>query len=182
VPPPTLIIISGPSGTGKTTLAHEIARRVPCIAICRDEIKEGMVHTVGSFEPRWGDELTQRTFPVFFEVLGMLLRAGVTVVAEAAFQHHVWAPQLEPLLEIAACRVVRCRADTDVATKRVAGRVRTAHADRAFLDDLASGRAFYQEFRHIELDIPTIDVDTTSGYSPPLDEIVAFATDRERPI
>jgi adenylate kinase family enzyme len=46
---PTLIIVSGPPGSGKTTLAHEIARAVGCPAICRDEIKEGMVHaTPGS--------------------------------------------------------------------------------------------------------------------------------------
>jgi adenylate kinase family enzyme len=38
---PTLIIVSGPPGSGKTTLAHEIARAVGCPAICRDEIKEG---------------------------------------------------------------------------------------------------------------------------------------------
>jgi predicted kinase len=40
---PTLVVVSGP-GSGKTTLAHEIARAVGCLAICRDEIKEGMVH------------------------------------------------------------------------------------------------------------------------------------------
>ncbi len=39
---PTLVVISGPSGAGKTTLAHLLARRIGCPAICRDEIKEGM--------------------------------------------------------------------------------------------------------------------------------------------
>jgi hypothetical protein len=29
--------------SGKTTLAKAIARALPCLAICRDEIKEGMV-------------------------------------------------------------------------------------------------------------------------------------------
>ena len=39
---PTLIVVSGPPGAGKTTLAHEIARAAGCPAVCRDEIKEGM--------------------------------------------------------------------------------------------------------------------------------------------
>jgi adenylate kinase family enzyme len=43
-PLPTLIVVSGPAGSGKTTLAHAIASAVGCPAICRDEIKEGMVH------------------------------------------------------------------------------------------------------------------------------------------
>src|SRR5262249_38327197 len=76
----------GPMGSGKTTLAHRLARSVGCPAICRDEIKEGMVHTTSGFVARPGDELTMRTLPVFFSVLELLLRAGVTTVAEAAFQ------------------------------------------------------------------------------------------------
>jgi adenylate kinase family enzyme len=40
---PALIVVSGPMGSGKTTLAHRIAQAVGCPAICRDEIKEGMM-------------------------------------------------------------------------------------------------------------------------------------------
>ncbi len=50
-PFPALVIVSGPPGSGKTTLAHEIARAVGCPAICRDEIKEGMAHATPGFVP-----------------------------------------------------------------------------------------------------------------------------------
>ena len=79
---PTLIVVSGPAGSGKTTLAHAIASAVGCPAVCRDEIKERMVHARGGHEAGFvaapGDELTARTLPVFFGVLEVLLRAGVT--------------------------------------------------------------------------------------------------------
>jgi predicted kinase len=38
---PTLIIVSGRGGSGKTTLAHQLAATLGCPALCRDEIKKG---------------------------------------------------------------------------------------------------------------------------------------------
>ncbi len=171
MPHPILVIVSGPSATGKTTLAHELGRQIPCITISRDEIKEGMMVGVEDFEPAFGDELTQRTFPLFFDVLELLLRNGVTVVAEAAFQDKVWRSKLGPLLDLADPRVVQCRTSLDIQKERVRGRSRTAHADAAWL------AAPSHEFDRLTLE-PSIDVDTSDGYSPSLEEIVAFVSRR----
>ena len=73
---PTLAVVSGPLGAGKTTLAHRLAQAVGCPAICRDEIKDGLVQASPGFVAAPGDELTRRTLPVFFGVLELLLRAG----------------------------------------------------------------------------------------------------------
>ncbi len=48
---PTLVVVSGPAGSGKTTLAHRLATAVACPAIIRDEIKEGMAHTARNYRP-----------------------------------------------------------------------------------------------------------------------------------
>src|SRR5690349_2024644 len=84
---PSLVVVSGPAGAGKTTLAHKLAMGIGCPAVSRDEIKEGMVHAVGAaFAAAPGDQLTKQATSVFFATLGLLVEARVTVVAEAAFQ------------------------------------------------------------------------------------------------
>jgi predicted kinase len=175
---PTLVVVSGPAGSGKTTLAHTIARAVGCPAICRDEIKEGMVHTTPGFVAGPGDELTARTLPVFFAVLELLLTADVTTVAEAAFQDKVWRPRLEPLRPLAQIRIVQCVTSADVALERQLRRRQDnplclAHGDPG-PGDVAEHAERWAAFDRVRIDAPSIEVDTSDGYRPGLEEIVAF--------
>jgi predicted kinase len=166
---PTLIVVSGAPGSGKTTLAHEVARAVGCPAICRDEIREGMAHA-GNADPT-----LRRTYDAFFDTLGVLLRAGVTVVAEAAFQDRVWRPILSPLAGHAGIRIIRCATDPQVAVDRIRRRLvvatRAAHGDRDLLEDPRR----LDTWVPISLPMPTLVVDTTDGYDPGLPTIAAFA-------
>jgi predicted kinase len=166
-----LVVVSGPAGTGKTTLAHALAREIGCPALCRDEIKEGLVFGRDDFEAAIDDELTRAASSLFFELLHVMVERGLTVVAEAAFQHHVWAPRLEPLLRAGVdVVIVQCHTDRAVARERVRqrGSSRPAHADHAVIE---RGDAYFNEFQRLALEAPTFDVDTTDGYDPPLEYV-----------
>jgi hypothetical protein len=155
---PVLVVVSGPPGAGKTTLAHLLAFRIRCPAICRDEIREGIVQA-GTPDPE-----LMHSYRTFVGTVTALVRAGVTVVAEAAFQDALW----RPLLGLGTVRVIRCRVTPEVARRRIEERgPREAHPGRP----VAPGG-----WQPITAPLPTLEVDTGDGYSPALPEIAAFAT------
>jgi predicted kinase len=177
---PLLVVVSGPAGSGTTRLAHELARAIPCPAISRDEIKEGLVYAEDNYTPAPGDAMNRRTFETFFGVVRFLVDAGASVVAEAAFQHELWEGGLQPLLDRARVRVVQCRIDAAVARERIARRAdetqsrRAVHGDYSLLESFDSFKQKFESFERVALPVPSIEVDTTDGYAPTLDEIVAF--------
>ena len=169
---PTLVLVTGPAGSGKTTLAYAVGAALGCPVVSRDAIKEGMVAAEPGFVPATYDPLTLRTYDVFFANLDLLLRAEVTTVAEAAFQHPLWTQGLARMDSRPEIRVIRCQLDLGVARARMLRRqteqaTRAAHAD---LEHLAAAALFTP----LALDVPTLDVDTTDGYRPDLPAVLAF--------
>jgi hypothetical protein len=126
------------------------------------------------------DPLNLPTLTVFFDVLTTLLTAGVTLVAEAAFQDRLWRPNLEPLTGVADIRVIRCTTPAATAQDRMAqcaagNSHRSAHGDQRLLAAIADGRHFIDSFISISLHLPTLTVDTSDGYQPSIPEILTFA-------
>ncbi|HET6737930.1 MAG TPA: AAA family ATPase [Kribbella sp.] len=172
---PMLVVVSGPPGTGKTTLAHRIATAIGCPAICRDEIKEGMAHATPGFVPGPGDPLTMRTLSTFFDVIGLLIGRGTTVVAEAAFQDRLWTPGLSPLLTRAELRIVHCTVPAEVALERITHRTgsdprRAAHEDTQISPE--ARMRTHNAFQPVDLPVPTLTLDTTEH--PDLEPVLKF--------
>lgn len=177
---PLLVIVAGRPGSGKTTLAHTLARKIGCPAICRDEIKEGFVNTMKSDRESLGKDVNQSIYNTFFEILEFLLIKQITLVAEAAFQHHLWATPLERLLQISEIKIVICMVDPHLARSRFVQRGLSDPNRLRFHGDWGV-RAAQEgielppgDYHPPLLPIPTLEVDTSNGYFPNLDNIEAF--------
>jgi predicted kinase len=181
MPKATLVVVSGPFRSGTREVAHALGERMPCPVICRDEIKEGMVHASGT-GPAAGDDLNQPTLRVFFEALRLMVMAEVTVVAEANFQDRVWRSGLEPLADLARLRIVQCHVDPAIARDRREAAAEAGsgrfHA-RIIGDTVEDWEESFAAFERLSLAAPSADVETSHGFAPEIAEILRFVNTGE---
>jgi predicted kinase len=172
IPKAALIVVTGQPGSGKTTLAVPLSQAIRCPRISRDEIKEGLINTTGQCGAR-GDDIARRAYEIFFDTVELFLHRGVTLIAEAAFQHKLWAPRLQPLCEIARVRIIVCLVTPELARSR---RLERSQEDPARLQFHPDPMAWLEQYDPPHLDVPTMMVDTSSGCVPSFEQIVAFTT------
>jgi predicted kinase len=179
---PMLVVVTGRPAAGKTTLAHTLARAIRCPVISRDEIKEGYINAIKGSKELYSDP-DGHVYTTFFETIEFLLSKHITLIAEAAFQHKVWTPKLEPLRKIARIRLIYCTVDPQLAMSRFIERSTmdiervqfhadlTSHASKEIIENLINN------YEPPHIDVPMITVDTSDGYTPTLEDILSFIGD-----
>ena len=77
--------------------------------------------------------------------------------------------------------MIRCTVDASIARERLVLRKQSdpkrqrLHADTDLIDRIDRGEVRLDEHDPIDLDVPTLVVDTTDGYSPAFEAIASFA-------
>ena len=180
---PYLVAVTGRPGAGKTTFAEKLSRAACLPMLSRDQLKEGYVRTQGVPNRELSGDVNRIVTDLFFETIEQLIDGGVSLIAEAAFQHRVWSAKLFPLMDRARVRVLVCSPGEDgrLALERFLQRGLSDprreyfHGDKG-VDMARRGMELsvspYEEPR---LPVPTWHIDTSDGYRPGIDEIIKAA-------
>ena len=185
---PRVVLLTGAPGSGKSTLGSELARQLRVPFIARDDVRGGLLFSAGA----WADKLER--FPtgdeaveIFLTTLEGLLKSGVSCVAEYVVREN--RPQdLERITALSDCVVITTKCADSMERVRSRNMKDRLIANKAVLDALglasveehteavvARMHDVSDEMRHA-FPVPLLEVDTSSGYSPSLEDIVAFAT------
>ena len=177
---PLLIVVTGRPASGKTTLAHTLAKQIHCPALCRDEFKEGFVNTTNGSHDTLDDDVNREIYETFFQVVELMISKRISLVVEAAFQHKLWAPKLEPLQNLSRMSVLICTVDPILAKARFLERIvadptrKRFHGDQSAHREKEGSQATLGIYDPPRLSTPTLSVDTTDGYRPGIEAIVSF--------
>lgn len=178
---PTLIVVSGPPGVGKSTLARRLGEVLPAPVLDKDTIKSGIVLTERRQALRL-DPAGRAAIETLWSAATLLLASGCTTIVEAAFHREHFDASLAAVEGLGEIRLVCCFAPPHVAKDRYAQRARSAgnryaHADAAVIAEM-DARDFdwsVYDLRGIRRD--TLVVDTSDGYQPSFEQIRSFVLD-----
>lgn len=140
---PTLVIITGPPASGKTTLAKRLSMQFGVFMLHRDGLKETLFDSLGFQDREWSRKLGGASYELLYYLLRSILDVKVDAIVESNFKHGLHSEKFRGLQKKYGFRVVQvvCRCDAETGLKRFRARVEKGerhpgHVDHVNFDEV----------------------------------------------
>ena len=178
--PPLLILVAGMPGAGKTTLANRLGESLVLPVVSRDVVKALLADAFDAPNQIPTRAISRAQFPVFYGLLQHFLSTGISVIAESALDPAFAVDELRPLLAHARAVLLHCATAPGENQRRFVerftqGKRHHIHPDADYIARIEAGESPWAAFDEpLPLGVPTLRIDTTDGYVPALEDIIAF--------
>ena len=185
---PRLVIVSGASASGKSSIARDLAQELGLALLAKDDIKEGLFDSLGNPRDDAESHRLGTASYILIERLGRrILESGVGLVVEGNFWRGRSEPSLGPLVARSRPAMVHCVIEPEAMVKRIKKRVTgkkkrhpghlDSDPDPEFVELLEDPEKFVEKRPDVDppiLNVPIYELDTTRDHNPKLDKVVKW--------
>lgn len=174
---PVLLLVSGAPGSGKTTLAERLATVLALPHLNKDAIRDAMRFTFVTASTH-----EDHVWAALYTTLETWLGRGISAVTDfTTYRGRTDVELSRRITPLADLITVHCRAEgaLDRFAVRIADHPHFAPDSLRVAEGRAQAQATWGETAvPLNLGRPTLEVDTTAGYSPDLAEITAWVLEQ----
>lgn len=164
-----LVVVSGPPGAGKTTLAARLGAEVGLPVFDRDDLKDAMFEVLGWSDREWSMKVGRASYVLLYSIIELLAQAGVSLIAETNFRNPDGGDSLRSIVAATGASLIEihCSAAPDVLLRRFrerweSGGRHPGHVAGHFdLDRAETGEQFASGHPPLAIGDVLLEVDTT---------------------
>jgi predicted kinase len=132
-----LIIVTGPSATGKTSLAERLSGDLAIPLIAKDAVKEQLFNSLGWSDRAWSRKLGGASYDLIWLLSERILAVNAPAIVEGNFRGTVAETRLRTIAAATGCRFfqINCWADADILIERYRERAKVGDRHPGHLDD-----------------------------------------------
>ena len=166
----TIVIITGPSASGKTSLGKKLSSELKIPLLSKDVFKDRIFDHLGTGNKDWSHKVSAASHKIMDYVIREELTAGHSVIVESNFKKDMDSKRFSEFQAQYGCKLIQisCWAQGEVLYERFVARMgspkrHAGHVEEVSLEEIRQD--FIQSGgREAQLDIDgsTIELDTTN--------------------